>query len=1111
MKLSLSLLVIMLPHVLNAQQPNRIVQLTKQQYLSQPTTSFKPLERTPSGKYNHIKTALYPSLRKFTLLEAANYQNDRHQITTKQNIEFTIPHAESETILQLTKNKITTNDFTVNTSSGKKIHNHPSAENHYMGFVKGDENSLAGFSLAKTGIQGMFTSKKGQYFIDNVRGQPGLQNLYQHEDLLIQPPGIRCATDDKQYEANLNNLKFNPQKDPDNCKTVRMYLEASYALYSGLGSNADAVVDYLLDMFNNANIFYKNEGIHLEVSEIFIWDRPDNYQGVTGITTYLNNFHTRLLEERRSGNHMKADIAHSMTGTPISNAAARGDIRLACQANSICVAASVAIGLYDPYPTYSFTIYIFSHETGHQLGAPHSHSCSWPGGPMDNCAQQEGTCSPGPPMPAAGGTIMSYCPKIDFLAGLGVHPPALMRSIIDTVSCLQVCGQPACENMPVHGFSALLTDTSMLIKWTKNSPKYRIGIKPNTTRKWIYYEVTTADSLKIKINTCDKFFEYSIAPFCTVENKYGTNIIRSAGDHAALTLKFTGNPNPQMCPGDSILLRILPAPAGMTYQWYIGQNILPYANSAIVRVGTSGNFVVKGTLNGCVYHSDTMPVTFRRTPPIVTGVSDGRKITLFSNTNCGRKFLWDLGDGKTDTARNPIHTYSQPGRYPVKLSSWDFHGVKDTAAGEVVIAEELTDNLEPPTEWTYPVYSAIVNNFHCQYAIYFPKDASEFYYPYLVYLSTKPSTILSLPRKGTLEIKIFPVNPYQKIGTNPSTVPDTGYILKGQNTNRPLVLEFTKAGAVMLTVDSFKVGSLAPESAGKLKLNQWNTIGLSFGDLGIELLVNGTSNGKLDTANVIRFTETGFRVGFGSWNLPVSFIPNIYGFEGGIAKIRMSETEKDYTFSSKPTWQGTDTSVTLKTICAGATYEGQSNAGIYYKTLKNPAGCDSVITTHLMVAKPLNIEGTVTSTNQSGGSIHSSVAGGTGGFSYQWSNGGSQSFITGQPAGMYQLTVTDSLKCTATKNFIIYKTNGLTNEYFRILPNPVKEMEKLILQIYSVHGGEFVVNIFDMPGRLINSRKVQLAPGLNHINYDHQLRAGIYVVEIESNATRFRPLKLQVR
>ncbi len=92
-----------------------------------------------------------------------------------------------------------------------------------------------------------------------------------------------------------------------------------------------------------------------------------------------------------------------------------------------------------------------THEIGHNIGSPHTQSCSWQGGALDNCYPVEGSCNPGPP-PTNGGTIMSYCHLasygINFNNRFGTQPGKLIRSKVLGAACLGTCeegGTPPCE------------------------------------------------------------------------------------------------------------------------------------------------------------------------------------------------------------------------------------------------------------------------------------------------------------------------------------------------------------------------------------------------------------------------------------------------------------------------------------------------------------------------------------------------------------------------------------------------------------------------------------------------------------------------------------------
>jgi PKD repeat protein len=66
---------------------------------------------------------------------------------------------------------------------------------------------------------------------------------------------------------------------------------------------------------------------------------------------------------------------------------------------------------------------------------------------------------------------------------------------------------------------------------------------------------------------------------------------------------------------------------------------------------------------------DSLPVLADFTASPISG---GVPLTVtFTNTSCGNytESLWDLGDGLTSTLTNPVHTYTQPGVYTVRLTA----------------------------------------------------------------------------------------------------------------------------------------------------------------------------------------------------------------------------------------------------------------------------------------------------------------------------------------------------------------------------------------------------------------------------------------------------------
>ncbi|NVJ45850.1 MAG: SprB repeat-containing protein, partial [Cytophagia bacterium] len=99
-------------------------------------------------------------------------------------------------------------------------------------------------------------------------------------------------------------------------------------------------------------------------------------------------------------------------------------------------------------------------------------------------------------------------------------------------------------------------------------------------------------------------------------------------------------------------------------------------------------------------------------------------------------------------------------------------------------------------------------------------------------------------------------------------------------------------------------------------------------------------------------------------------------------------------------------------------------AGTYTVTVtdQNGAGCTVIETINLGEPAVLDDNATVNDISCNGandGSIFLTVTGGTGPYTYSWSNGATTNNITGLSAGPYSVTVQDSEGCTIVRNFTI--------------------------------------------------------------------------------------------
>ncbi|HET6245259.1 MAG: gliding motility-associated C-terminal domain-containing protein [Bacteroidetes bacterium] len=133
--------------------------------------------------------------------------------------------------------------------------------------------------------------------------------------------------------------------------------------------------------------------------------------------------------------------------------------------------------------------------------------------------------------------------------------------------------------------------------------------------------------------------------------------------------------------------------------------------------------------------------------------------------------------------------------------------------------------------------------------------------------------------------------------------------------------------------------------------------------------------------------------------------PSCFGSSNGEATVQTTGGTPSYTYS----WTPTNTT--------GSTATGVS-AGTYAVTAQDNNGCTA--TAGITLTEPTEITFSditvqnVTCFLGSNGSASALASGGTPGYSYSWSNGATDTFISGLTAGFYNVTATDLNGCTAT-------------------------------------------------------------------------------------------------
>ena len=346
--------------------------------------------------------------------------------------------------------------FKVITSSNRSI---PlPAVKFYSGKVVGDDASSVSLMISEEGIEGLVYGKGYSYTVGKLRGRnaKNLHMVYQTHEL-PEKTLLECTSVEPVITNSLKSSvdHSTARVADDGCRRVGIYIEADFTLYQSWNNDISSMTNQITTLFNNVATLYANEGVTIELSELKIWDTQDPYFSATNPSEMLGQFKNYW---NGQGNTFNGDIAHLLSSRISGGGIAfTGSIRGRSNANSIEDMASVFFksasrefafgvstgignGPVPPLPEYSYITYLIAHELGHNFGLPHTHSCLWPGGPLDNCATPEGTCSPGP-SPTNGGTIMSYC--VNLANGFGPQPSAKLKyEFITAQNLLHPGGDP---------------------------------------------------------------------------------------------------------------------------------------------------------------------------------------------------------------------------------------------------------------------------------------------------------------------------------------------------------------------------------------------------------------------------------------------------------------------------------------------------------------------------------------------------------------------------------------------------------------------------------------------------------------------------------------------
>jgi hypothetical protein len=301
-------------------------------------------------------------------------------------MNLSIPTKNKKKILELIEVPDSFYSYEVITSDGKKF---PANRNikHYRGVVQGDANSLVSVSFYEDEMIGLICTDEGNFNI--VKDVQSNSHVLFNDKNLKQKLNFECGTEDNDsisYETETllgQRSHFNEQKTALQTtlidKKVGFYFETEYDIYQTRGS-VSSVETFISGLFNQVATLYQNEDIQTSIVSLYIWISNDPYSG-TATSSLLSQF-------QNTRTSFIGDLGMLLTFRSVGGGEAAGFSGLCNPSNSQKMAVSMLYNNYNNFPTYSWSVYVVTHEYGHLFGSRHTHACVWNGNntAIDGCA-----------------------------------------------------------------------------------------------------------------------------------------------------------------------------------------------------------------------------------------------------------------------------------------------------------------------------------------------------------------------------------------------------------------------------------------------------------------------------------------------------------------------------------------------------------------------------------------------------------------------------------------------------------------------------------------------------------------------------------------------------
>jgi hypothetical protein len=228
----------------------------------------------------------------------------------------------------------------------------------------------------------------------------------------------------------------------------------------------------------------------------------------------------------------------------------------------------------------------------------------------------------------------------------------------------------------------------------------------------------------------------------------------------------------------------------------------------------------------------------------------------------------------------------------------------------------------------------------------------------------------------------------------------------------------------------------------------------------------------------------------GSLSVSDSITPvSCYGLSDGAISVTVSGGTPSYTYS----WSGSN--------AATPGINGLA-AGSYTLTVSDQAGC--ILDVPLSVSQPDSLSLSLTAvgdTTHGGatGSIGLSVSGGTGSYTYLWSNTETTSNISTLTAGAYCVTVTDQQACRDSNCISVDQPTGINEPAWVSSFSVITADGYLKVDVTAAEQMNISAEMYDMAGQLIRQSARTIQSQLHWLIPTAEIPSGCYIIRISSD------------